>query len=55
MLWCLCARRLEILEGLKNEISQNHALEIAELYVSEFESVIGVFLNLTKDLDDQRS
>ena len=35
----LCARRLDLLKNLQNEISKNHAVEIAELDVSKFEAV----------------
>ena len=46
----LCARRLDLLENLQKEISQNHAVEIAELDVSQFEAVRHVLFNLTEKL-----
>jgi Short-chain dehydrogenases of various substrate specificities len=45
----LCARRLEILDNLRQELSHNHAVEIAELDVSQFEAVREVLLKLRKD------
>ena len=46
----LCARRLDLLKNLQNEISKNHAVEIAELDVSKFEAVREVLFKLAKKL-----
>ena len=46
----LCARRLELLEILKNEIGVNHTVEIAELDVSQYENVREVLLKLSEKL-----
>ena len=46
----LCARRLDLLKNLQNEISKNHAVEIAELDVSKFEAVREVLFKLSDKL-----
>ena len=46
----LCARRLDRLENLKNEISKNKVVEIAELDVSQFEAVREVLFKLAAKL-----
>ena len=48
----LCARRLEILDNLRQELSHNHAVEIAELDVSQFEAVREVLLKLAERLGE---
>ena len=45
----LCARRLYLLENLQKELSQDHAVEIAELDVSKFETVKEVFKETFKE------
>ena len=46
----LCARRLDLLKTLQNEISRNHDVEIAELDVSQFEAVREVLFKLSNKL-----
>ena len=46
----LCARRLDILKNLQDEISENNAVEIAELDVSKFEDVREVLFKLAEKL-----
>ena len=46
----LCARRLELLENLQHELSRNHAVEIAELDVSQYEAVKEVLFKLAEKL-----
>ena len=46
----LCARRLELLESLQQELGQNHAIEIAELDVLDYKAVKEVFLKLAEKL-----
>ena len=48
----LCARRIELLENLQNEISKNQAVEIAELDVSQLEAVREVLLKLEEKLGE---
>ena len=46
----LCARRLELLERLQKELRRNHAVEIAELDVSQYEAVKEVLFKLAEKL-----
>ena len=46
----LCARRLELLENLQHDLSRNHAVEVAELDVSQYESVKDVLFKLAEKL-----
>ena len=46
----LCARRLELLENLQHELSSNHAVEIAELDVSQYDAVKEVLFKLAEKL-----
>ena len=46
----LCARRLDLLKNLQNEICKNNAVEIAELDVSKFEAVREVLFKLADKL-----
>ena len=46
----LCARRLELLEDLQHELSSNHAVEIAELDVSQYDAVKEVLFKLAEKL-----
>ena len=46
----LCARRIELLRDLQNEINSNHALEVAELDVSQFGNVRKVLFELSEKL-----
>ena len=46
----LCARRLELLENLQNELSSNHAVEVGELDVSQYETVKEVLFKLAEKL-----
>jgi len=46
----LCARRLELLVNLQHELSRNHAVEIAELDVSQFDAVREVLVKLAEKL-----
>ena len=46
----LCARRLELLEALQKELRRNHAVEIAELDVTQYEAVKEVLFKLAEKL-----
>ena len=46
----LCARRLELLESLQQEIGKNHAIEVAQLDVLDYQNVKEVFFKLAEKL-----
>ena len=46
----LCARRMELLENLKQEIGQNHAIEVAKLDVLDYKNVKEVFFKFAEKL-----
>ena len=46
----LCARRLELLESLQHELTPNHAVEVAELDVSQYDAVKEVLFKLVEKL-----
>ena len=48
----LCARRLNLLESLKDELSEYTSVSIARLDLSELNSIRDVFYNLEKNLDN---